>query len=135
MDTKSRYKELLSRLDDVKKEVTKQRNKEFDYTQEYRFALLSDEEVALVLAHRAKGVRIEQNRKQSDVAHNAGLRSTSTYSNFEQTGVVTLQNFIKIIRSLGRIEELEQILHQTLDEKIKRFEKNSLKAPRRSRVR
>ena len=74
------------------------------------FALLTDEEIALVFAYRAKSLRMSQGIKQSEFSKSANLSSPSTYSNFEQTGSASLANFIKIMRSFDRLHELEKLL-------------------------
>ena len=78
------------------------------------FATLTDEEIALVLAHRAKRLRVENSLKQSEFSKAANLSSPTTYSNFEQTGKVSLINFIKIVRNFGRSEELELLLKSNI---------------------
>ncbi len=94
------------------------------------FGTLTDEEVALVLALRAKNLRISKSLKQSEFSQMADLSSSTTYSNFEQKGTVSLLNFIKIMRSFGRLQELEQLLQPTVSQKIKELE-----TPKKKRVR
>jgi len=74
------------------------------------FSTLTDEEILLVMAHRAKKLRIQNNLKQSTFSKSANLSSASTYSNFEQNGKVSLINFIKIVRSFGQIAVFENVL-------------------------
>ena len=56
---------------------------------------------------------------------NLGLRNNfclaTTYSNFEQNGRISLINFIKVMRSFGRLNELEVLLNETVKEKINKF--------------
>lgn len=82
------------------------------------FSTLTDEEISLVLAHRAKKLRIENNLKQSEFSDSACLSSTTTYSNFEQTGKASLINFIKIVRTFGRVQELENLLKSDISSMI-----------------
>jgi len=99
---------LLSKLKAFEQnaKTTKKKNINIDAT----FSTLTDEEISLVLAHRAKKLRIENNLKQSEFSKGANLSSPTTYSNFEQTGKASLINFIKIVRNFGRMEELESLL-------------------------
>ena len=99
---------LLSKLKAFEQDAktTKKKNINIDAT----FSTLTDEEISLVLAHRAKKLRIENNLKQSEFSKSANLSSPTTYSNFEQTGKASLINFIKIVRNFGRMEELENLL-------------------------
>lgn len=94
------------------------------------FTILTDEEIALVLALRAKNLRISQNLKQSEFSKNANLSSPTTYSNFEQKGAASLLNFIKIMRSFGRLHELENLLQQTVSMKIEELESGQKKRVR-----
>lgn len=85
--------------------------------QEKSFVLLSNEEVSLVFAHRAKALRIQLDKKQTDIAKVANL-TKDIYPKFEQSGKVTLVNFIKIMRGLGRLGDLENILKRTLEQTV-----------------
>jgi len=107
---------LLSKLKRYEKDakLVKKSNIDINST----FSTLTDEEVLLVLAHRAKKLRIANNLKQKEFSENAQLSSPTTYSNFEQTGKVSLLNFIKILRAFGRVSELEVLLKSTLSSKI-----------------
>lgn len=102
---------------DVKKNVAK--NLHVDSS----FLTLTDEEIALVLAYRAKALRISENIKQSSFSKQANLSSASTYSNFEQTGSISLKNFIKVLRSFGRLQELENLLRPSISQKIDTLDK------------
>ena len=108
--------------------TTKKKNINIDAT----FSTLTDEEISLVLAHRAKKLRIENNLKQSEFSKGANLSSPTTYSNFEQTGKVSLINFIKIIRNFGRMEELENLLKSDISSVINNAQ-NSNKVKKRVR--
>jgi hypothetical protein len=88
------------------------------------FGVLSDEEICLVLAFRAKELRLSQKIKQKEFSKNAALSSPSTYSNFEQKGTVSLLNFVKIMKNFGRVHELENLLKQTVAKKIETIENN-----------
>lgn len=111
---------LLSKLKSYKKNALSQKNKKINT--EAAFSTLTDEEILLVLAHRAKKLRIENNIKQKEFSKNAQLSSPTTYSNFEQTGKISLINFIKVMRSFGRLSELEALLKVTLSSQIDSFE-------------
>ena len=85
---------------------------------EANFSLLTDEEIALVLAHRCKKLRIANNQKQRDFSKSANLSSSTTYSNFEQTGKISLLNFIKVFRAFGRVSEIDNLLKTTIKDRI-----------------
>ena len=121
---------LLSKLKSLEQnaKTTKKKNINIDAT----FSTLTDEEISLVLAHRAKKLRIENNLKQSEFSKGALLSSPTTYSNFEQTGKVSLINFIKIVRNFGRIEELNNLLKSDISSIIDNA-KNTTKPKKRVR--
>ncbi len=91
------------------------------------FGTLTDKEIAMVLAMRAKELRISQNKKQSDFAKEAELSSQTTYSNYEQKGSISMINFIKVMRTFGRLEELEKLMLPTTKDKIEKLEKKRVK--------
>ena len=121
---------LLSKLKSFEQDAktTKKKNINIDAT----FSTLTDEEISLVLAHRAKKLRIENNLKQSEFSKGANLSSPTTYSNFEQTGKASLINFIKIVRNFGRMEELENLLKSDIASVIDNAQ-NSNKVKKRVR--
>ena len=91
------------------------------------FGTLTDDEIALVLALRAKELRLSKNIKQSDFAKEAELSSPTTYSNYEQKGSISMINFIKVMRAFGRVEELEKLLLPTIKDKIEKMESKEKK--------
>ncbi len=113
---------LLKRLQVKQKEVEKSVKKKLNPNSS--FDSLTDSEIALVLAYRAKNLRVHKKVKQSEFSKSANLSSSSTYANFEQKGTVSLVNFIKILRGFGRLYELERLLKPTVAENIKSIEKD-----------
>lgn len=119
---------LLKKLQETQKEIAKSVKKKLNPNS--TFSTLTDDEIALVLAYRAKNLRISQNKKQSEFSKSAKLSSVSTYANFEQKGTVSLINFIKIVRNFGRLHEVETLLNPTVAEKIEAFDKDIKKRVR-----
>ncbi|MDQ7043909.1 MAG: hypothetical protein Q9M40_12630 [Sulfurimonas sp.] len=119
---------LLSKLKSFEQDAktTRKRNINIDAT----FCTLTDEEISLVLAHRAKRLRLENNIKQQEFSKSAKLSSATTYSNFEQTGKVSLINFIKIVKNFGRVQELESLLKSDIASVI-----NNAQNPKKSKKR
>jgi len=107
---------LLSKLESFAKDAKKTQRE--NISTEANFSLLTDEEIAIVLAHRAKKLRIANNQKQQEFSKSANLSSSTTYSNFEQTGKISLINFIKVFRAFGRISEIDNLLKTTIADKI-----------------
>ncbi len=119
---------LLEKLQKTQKDILNSVKKKLNpYSP---FNTLTDDEIALVLAYRAKNLRIAQNIKQNTFSRTAKLSSVSTYANFEQKGTVSLVNFIKIMRNFGRLNELETLLKPTVSETIEAFDKGSKKRVR-----
>ena len=107
---------LLSKLESFVKDAKKTQRE--NISTEANFSLLTDEEISLVIAHRAKKLRIVNNQKQQEFSKSANLSSATTYSNFEQTGKISLINFIKVFRAFGRISEIDNLLKTTIADKI-----------------
>ena len=134
MDKQSKLSGIFEQLEKGKEALKARRNKNItDDVQNKSFVLLSEDEIALVLAHRAKKLRLKQNIKQKELGARANLSSATTYSNFEQTGRISLINFLKVMRALGRITEMENILKLTISDEIDGFEDEKL--AKRKRVR
>jgi transcriptional regulator with XRE-family HTH domain len=68
-------------------------------------SLMTDKEILIILAAKAKFLRLQKNFRQSDLAQKSGL-SLPTIRAFETTGVISFLNLIKISRALGTIETL-----------------------------
>ncbi len=111
---------LLEKLKQSESNIKKQLNRELNINSS--FSTLTNEEIALVIAHRAKNLRISQNLKQKEFSKISNLSSATTYSNFEQTGRVSFLNFIRIVRTFNRIDELENLLNPTILQKIEEYE-------------
>lgn len=97
------------------------------------FATLTDDEIAQVIAMRAKELRVKQDKKQREFSTEAELSSPTTYANFEQKGIISLANFIKVMRTFGRLEELEALLRPTVKEQIEDVKANILVPKKRVR--
>lgn len=97
------------------------------------FATLTDDEIAQVIAMRAKELRVKQDKKQREFSAEAELSSPTTYANFEQKGIISLANFIKVMRTFGRLEELEALLRPTIKEQIEDVKANILVPKKRVR--
>jgi DNA-binding phage protein len=120
--------DLLKKLQEAQQESKKTQKTNINTNS--AFGTLTDDEISYVLALRAKKARIASNETQSEFSKKASLSSTTTYSNFEQNGRISLINFIKVMRSLGKLDELEELLNETVKEKI-----NKLNSKEKQRVR
>jgi len=71
--------------------------------------LYTEEEIASELAKRSSKLRIHLKMTQKDFAKKAGI-SFATYRKFEQTGQTSLITFLKILRHLGELKEIYDLL-------------------------
>ena len=117
--------ELLKKLQNSQTKIKKKLKNKLNPNS--AFGTLTDDEIAMVLAMRAKELRLTQNKKQSDFAKESELSSATTYSNYEQKGSISMLNFIKVMRTFGRLDELEKLLLPTTKEKIEKIEKQRVK--------
>ncbi len=113
---------LLEKLQQSAK--TTKNIKKHNLNENSNFNTLTNEEIALVLALRAKKLRILDNKKQTDFSNEAELSSPTTYSNFEQKGTVSFLNFIKIMRNFDRLHELDLLLKPTISQEINKPNKD-----------
>lgn len=120
--------ELLKKLQSSQKKIKKSVKNNLNPNSS--FATLTDEEISLVLSLRAKELRISQNKKQKDFSEEANLSSPTTYSNFEQKGSISMINFIKVVRTFGRLDELQKLLLLSTKESIKKLDKKKKKRVR-----
>ena len=112
--------DLLKKLHEAQKTSKKDQKKNININS--AFGTLTDDEISYVLALRAKKTRISSNQTQSEFSKKAELSSATTYSNFEQNGRISLINFIKVMRNFGRLNELEELLNETVKEKINKLQ-------------
>lgn len=112
---------LLSKLKQSQKKIQQKVKSKINPSS--AFGTLTDEEIALVLALRTKNARISLDKNQKEFSKSLNLSSSSTYSNFEQKGTISLLNLIKVFRGLGRLSELEALLQPTLKDKIEAIDK------------
>lgn len=108
--------DLLNKLKNSQKKIEKKIKKNINPNS--AFGTLTDEEISFVLALRAKNTRISIDKNQKEFSDTLSLSSVSTYSNFEQKGTISLLNFIKVMRGLGRLNELENLLQPSIKDKI-----------------
>ena len=111
---------LLKKLQDSQNKI--KNNKKDSLNTNTPFGTLTDEEISLVLALRAKSARISLDKTQNEFSKLANFSAASTYSNFEQKGNISLLNFIKLMRAMGRLQEVESLLQPTIKDKIENIE-------------
>ena len=76
------------------------------------FELKATSEIKMIIAKRIESERIAQDKTQLQIIAKSGVKAT-TYRKFENTGEGTFDTFIKIVRALGKIGELEEFMNPT----------------------
>lgn len=83
------------------------------------YSLYTPDDVAKSLAKRLKELRLLKKMKRTTLAERSGV-STASLIRFEQKGLVSLENLLKLMHALGRLEEMGKLLHpppaQSIDE-------------------
>ena len=86
---------------------------------ELDFSLATTEEIIKELAKRAKNKRQKNKQRygsQENFAKHIGMKHRS-YQEFEIKGQISLENFIKVLRGLDSLEDVEKVL-STKDEDL-----------------
>ncbi len=73
------------------------------------FQSMSDQAVLEELGERIQRCRLDNNISQEDVARRAGV-GRNVVQNVESGKIYTIMGLIRILRALGSIEELDQLL-------------------------
>jgi transcriptional regulator with XRE-family HTH domain len=94
-------------------------------------ASLNDDAVLEELGKRLAQTRLERNLSQERLATEAGV-SKATIERLEAGEPVRSTSFIRVLRSLGRLEALDQLLPEPLPSPIERIR---LQGRRRQRAR
>lgn len=92
---------------------------------------MSDPAVLVKIGQRIKEIRIRKSITQEELARYSGV-STLTVANIEKGKSVSLLLFITLLRSLGLLENLEQLVPEM---KISPLDLKKLQGKKRYRVR
>ncbi len=66
-------------------------------------------EIMLLLGERVRKLRKERKMSRQDLADRSGV-PTPTLRKFEQTGIISLESLLKLVKVVGRLQEFEQLL-------------------------
>ena len=97
------------------------------------FELKTTGEVAQVLAKQVKELRLLNKWKRSTMAERSGV-SESSLRRFEQTARISLENFLKLLSALGRLDEMGDLLHPPSAKSIDDLEAQKHKLPKRGSI-
>ncbi len=98
-----------------------------------KFGIKTTVEIAQTLAGRVKRLRLQKKWKRSTFAERSGV-SESSLRRFEQTSKVSLENFLKLLSALGRLDEMDELLQQPTIQSIDDLEKRKQKLPLRGSI-
>jgi transcriptional regulator with XRE-family HTH domain len=97
------------------------------------FELKTTEEIARVLAERVREIRLRNKWKRFTLAQRSGV-TESSLRRFEQTAKISLENFLKLMTALGRLDEMDQLLKHPVALSIDDLEKRNTKPLKRGTV-
>lgn len=72
------------------------------------YQLQTPEEVSVKLAQKIRALRLRQKWKQSTLAERSGV-SIASLRRFEQTGLISLQNLLRLSCALGCLDDFNSI--------------------------
>ena len=97
------------------------------------FELKTTGEIAQLLAKQVKELRLLNKWKRSTLAERSGV-SESSLRRFEQTARISLENFLKLLSALGRLDEMDDLLHPPSAKSIDELETRKHKLSKRGSI-
>ena len=76
-------------------------------------------EIMLLLGDRIQQLRKQKKMSRENLAERSGVPAP-TLRKFEQTGIISLESLLKLVKTLGRLEEFDSML-QPNDLESKRY--------------
>ena len=73
------------------------------------YNLLTSKEVAKSLSDRLKNLRLSKKWKRTTLAERSGV-SVASLIRFEQTAQISLNNLLRLLSALGRLDEVNKLL-------------------------
>lgn len=96
------------------------------------FSFDGPEELQRCLGEKAKALRLYQGYKRTTLSERSGV-SPETIRNFEQSGKITLENFLKIAFALGESGKMQSMFELPEIASISDIEKLQQPLPKRGR--
>ncbi len=97
------------------------------------FELKTTGEIAQLLAKQVKELRLLNKWKRSTMAERSGV-SESSLRRFEQTARISLENFLKLLSALGRLDEMDDLLLPPSPKSIDELETRKHKLSKRGSI-
>ena len=98
-----------------------------------KYTLKTPVEAAIDLSIRLKGLRLLKKWKRSTLAKRSGV-TESSLKRFEQTGKVSMENFLKLIFTLGRLDEMDALLIPPTAQSLKDLKKSEKRLSKRGTI-
>ncbi len=98
-----------------------------------KFELKTTGEIAQALAKRMRDLRLQKKWKRTTLAERSGV-SESSLRRFEQTARISLENFLKLLSTLGRLDEMDKLLQPPTVKSIDDLETLKKKLPKRGSI-
>ena len=98
---------------------------------EYR--LYTPGETAKALAERHKKLRLLNKLTRRTLAERSGV-TVASLIRFEQQAQISLENLLKLFSALGRLDEIENLLHPPAAKSIDDLEKQEIPTPKRGTI-
>ena len=97
------------------------------------YSLLTQKEITETLAGRLKNLRLSKNWKRTTLADRSGV-SVASLIRFEQTAQISLNNFLKLLSALGRLDEIGGLLLPSKAALIEDLEEKDAVKPKRGLI-
>jgi hypothetical protein len=75
-----------------------------------KYKFLSNDDIGKELAKKFEKIRISKELSEFEVATKGGTNTAAIYR-FKKTGKITLTNFIMILKGIGELDNLEQLMN------------------------
>lgn len=98
-----------------------------------KFSFKTPEETSKDLSKKVKDLRLLKKWKRSTLALRSGV-TESSLRRFEQTGKVSLNNFLKLIHALGRLDETQSLLNLPTAQSLKELKEKERKISKRGTI-
>ena len=95
--------------------------------------LTTPNEVAKILADRHKNLRLSKKWKRTTLSNRSGV-SVASLIRFEQTAQISLENFLKLLFALGRLDEVDDLLQSQVAKSIDDLENKAFNNPKRGSI-
>ena len=97
------------------------------------YGLLTQKEMVEILAVRLKELRLSNKWKRTTLADRSGV-SVASLIRFEQSAQISLDNFLKLLFALGRLDEVNNLLLPPVAGSIDELDSKETGRPKRGLI-